>query len=357
MIKLADFLRDKREQLSIKIKDIVQRSSIDQALISKYEGGKRIPSKDHLSLLASAYEVDIQKLKEYWLAEKVHELMVDDVWEESSFVVMESRVEYLLSSSVLNEYEFSEAVGLKLKKVDTLHKAWNKVRPLSNLKIEKLRSYYKIKYTYESNKIEGNTLTLSETKLVVEDGLTIGGKSLNEHLEAINHAEAIEYIYELINDKVEFDEKLLLTIHGLILRGIDRENAGRYRKVPVRITGSEHIPPQPYLLGKMMEEYFDYYSKMRKRLHPVLLAAEMHERLVSIHPFIDGNGRTSRLIMNFILLKHGYTIANLKGASENRLAYYNALEKVQLDNEVEHFYNLILDHVIASMEEHLELAG
>jgi Fic family protein len=106
-----------------------------------------------------------------------------------------------------------------------------------------------------------------------------------------------------------------------------------------------------------MEDYFIYYEQNRTRLHPVLLAAEMHERLVTIHPFIDGNGRTSRLVMNFILLQNGYTIANLKGNLENRLAYYAALQKVQLNHDSTDFYTLIIDHALASLKEHLMLAG
>jgi len=121
------------------------------------------------------------------------------------------------------------------------------------------------------------------------------------------------------------------------------------------ISGSEHVPPQPFLLEKLMEEYFTHYERQKRILHPVLLAAEMHERLVSIHPFIDGNGRTSRLLMNFILLKNGYTIANLKGDYESRMAYYNALENVQVNNNPESFYNLILDKVEESLKEHLAM--
>jgi Fic family protein len=141
----------------------------------------------------------------------------------------------------------------------------------------------------------------------------------------------------------------------LILKGIDKDNAGRFRSVPVRISGSEHLPPQPFLLDKMMEEYFVHYNAQKKILHPVILAAEMHERLVSIHPFIDGNGRTSRLVMNLILLRNGLSIANLKGDVDSRLTYYRALEAVQVDNNPEPFYHLVADAVRDSLERHLEL--
>ena len=162
-------------------------------------------------------------------------------------------------------------------------------------------------------------------------------------------------IFLPVPTKEDFNKRTLLEIHRLILKSIDNENAGRYRTVPVRISGSRHEPPQPYLLDKMMEDYFIHYEHQKKRLHPVLLAAEMHERLVSIHPFIDGNGRTSRLVMNFILLKHGYTVTSLKGDLNSRMAYYKALEEVQVNNDATVFYDLIIQEVIGSLNAHLKM--
>jgi Fic family protein len=194
-----------------------------------------------------------------------------------------------------------------------------------------------LEYTFESNRIEGNTLTLQETDLVINEGLTIAGKSMREHLEAINHNEAIDYVKDLVLRKVKINEREVLMIHNLILRGIMPENAGKYRSVQVMIKGSAHMPPQPFLVMKKMEEYFEWYSTNKNLLHPVVLAAEMHERLVTIHPFIDGNGRTSRLIMNLILLSNGFVIANIKGDYATRMDYYAALEKVQTQNDKESF--------------------
>lgn len=228
-----------------------------------------------------------------------------------------------------------------LQELDVLKAELSKFRLQDNVKIQEALA---IEYTYESNRIEGNTLTLQETQLVIEKGLTIGGKALKEHLEAINHKEAIDFIGELVNKESVLDERTLKQIHSIILKSIDRENAGVYRKVPVLISGSTHTPPQPYLLQKLMEDYFQFYEENRKSMHPVVLAAEMHERLVTIHPFIDGNGRTSRLVMNLILLQHGYPIANIRGDSESRLKYYSALEKSREDNKAA-FIELVADAV------------
>ncbi|MBS1573544.1 MAG: Fic family protein, partial [Bacteroidetes bacterium] len=220
----------------------------------------------------------------------------------------------------------------------------------------KVTQAFEIEYTYESNKIEGNTLTLQETALVIEKGLTIGGKSLNEHLEAINHSQAIDYIKELAKRNT-VTERDLQQIHQLILQSIDNTNAGKYRNVQVLISGAKHIPPQPYLVPKEMENLFIWYNENKDQLHPIELSAEMHERLVTIHPFIDGNGRTSRLLMNLILLQNGFPIAILKGDTDSRLRYYKALETAQTENNKQPFIDLIKENVKETMERILKVIG
>lgn len=243
-------------------------------------------------------------------------------------------------------------INNRLKRVDNLkalldpHRNWQNPEIIEALRVE---------YTYDSNRIKGNTLTLRETDLVIHKGLTIGGKPLVEHLEAINHYQAIQFIQELINRQEPFNKTNLLTIHSLILQGIDRENAGRYRQVPVMISGSQHTPPQPWQIDKLMEDYFLFYQQQQDNLHPVILAAECHERLATIHLFIDGNGRASRLIMNLILLQAGFPIANISGETDKRLAYYNVLEKCNLHQDKRDFHQLILNYVIEALERLLKL--
>ncbi|MCF7970985.1 MAG: Fic family protein [Methylococcaceae bacterium] len=212
-----------------------------------------------------------------------------------------------------------------------------------------------VEYTYDSNRIEGNTLTLRETDLVIHKGLTIAGKALNEHLEAINHYQAIHFIRDLIKANEPFNKHSLLSIHSLILHGIDRDNAGRYRQVPVMISGSQHTPPQPWQIEKLMEDYFLFYQQQKTQLHPIIFAAELHEQLATIHPFIDGNGRTARLIMNLTLLQSGFPITNINGDSESRLSYYSALEKCNIEQDKTDFYKLITEYTIASLERLLQL--
>lgn len=239
-----------------------------------------------------------------------------------------------------------------LKEIEILKSEYQKFRVLDNAKIQEALA---IEYTYESNRIEGNTLTLQETQLVIEKGLTISGKPLKEHLEAINHKEAIDFISDLVKENEPLNERNLLQIHSIILKSIDKENAGVYRKVPVLISGSTHTPPQPYLIQKLMEDYFLFYEENKSSLHPVVLSSEMHERLVTIHPFIDGNGRTSRLVMNLILLQNGFPIANIKGDTESRMKYYNALEQTRTNNK-EAFILLVAEIEKQSLERLIRLA-
>ena len=215
-----------------------------------------------------------------------------------------------------------------------------------------------IEYTYESNRIEGNTLTLSETALVVNEGITISGKSMREHLEAVNHAEAVDYIRELAQKEVEISERVIKDIHALILHGINRENAGRYRSVPVMMAGSTDTPPQPYLIEKQMEDFLIRFQEMEvKGTHPILIATYLHDELARIHPFIDGNGRTSRLLMNLYLLQHGFIIVNLKGSNEARRMYYNALETSHTQKRPESFQKLVAESEKASLKRYLSILG
>jgi Fic family protein len=242
-----------------------------------------------------------------------------------------------------------------LNQVDDLKKCLDSFRPLNLAQVKNLQGAWDIEYTYESNRIEGNTLTLQETSLVISEGITIGGKRLNEHLEAINHKEAIDYIRALATGQTALDEYTLNVIHALVLRGIDQDNAGKYRSVPVTISGAKHVPPQPFLVKKLMEDLFIFYNEKKSMLHPVQLAAEMHERFVTIHPYIDGNGRTSRLVMNLILLQHGYPIANI--SADQRIDYYNALEKAQVEHDAADFHRLIAKTEKTSLVKYLEMVS
>ncbi len=349
------WLRSSRERLGLSLSEAAGRTGMDKTLLSRIEHGKRLPTEEQARHLAQLYRLPAEEVLMLRLAEKIVQLTGYGPQALKVLSVAESRIEYLIRAREGRPDSLPQDLRELLDELNSLHEQWLAKRPLDSLVLHKMREYFKIAYTHDSNRIEGNTLTLQETQLVVNEGLTIAGKSLREHLEAVNHAEAVDMLYELVAQNIRLDKRLLLQLHRIILKSIAPEHAGRYRNVPVRISGSSHLPPQPYLLDKLMEDYFAWYREAQKEMHPVLLAAEMHERLVSIHPFIDGNGRTARLVMNFILLQYGYPIVILKGDHDSRMAYYKALEAVQKDNEPEHFYRLVAEAAKRSLKEHLSM--
>lgn len=256
-----------------------------------------------------------------------------------------------VARSLLRNFYYICTMTDKLKHIDTLLTELNTYRAKENYRITEA---LEIEYTYDSNRIEGNTLTLNETELVVNKGITIAGKGMREHLEAINHKEAIDFVKDIVQQKQPLTEGVLKDIHAIVLHSIDKENAGRYRSVPVIISGSRHVPPQPYLLQPQMEELFRWYEQNKDIMHPVILAANMHEKFVSIHPFIDGNGRTARLVMNLLLLRHGYPIANIKGDNNTRLHYYQTLEQASSGDNTA-FVEFVEDVVAESLEHYLSI--
>jgi len=227
------------------------------------------------------------------------------------------------------------------------------LQPLPLDLIKNLGEWYKVELTYTSNAIEGNTLSRRETALVVDKGLTIQGKSLVEHLEAVNHAEAVDYITELSTHTkpVDITQDTILDIHRRILGKIDDAHAGRYRNVPVRVTGSETIFPNHLRVEELMAEFIQELHKRAETEHPCLVAAFAHYRLVGIHPFVDGNGRTARLLMNLILEQCGYPPAIIR--KEDRLKYIDALEEGRKSGTHDDFDRIVYAAVDRSLDIYL----
>jgi Fic family protein len=345
-------IREARIKKGLTLRNVSSLLDIDVAILSKMERGERNLTKEILMKLARIYKFNTNELLISFFSDRI----VNELYKEGNAnEVLKVAEEKLKNIYLPREVTISTDLTKILNEIDAIKKNVNKLRPFDKTQIKKLEEYYEINYTFDSNKIEGNTLTLQETALVVEKGMTIGGKSLREHLEAINHYEAIGYIKEIIGKKEFFNEWILKNIHLLILRGIDDKNAGKYREIEVRISGSKHIPPEFFKLPEMMKKYFDYYELNIKKLHPVILAADMHQRLVDIHPFVDGNGRTARLVMNLILLQNSYSIANIKGDLNNRIEYYKALEISQTENNISHFRLLVANEVKKSLKDYLDV--
>lgn len=233
-----------------------------------------------------------------------------------------------------------KAIDIKKKKLED-----NRTLPKHTLK--SLQETILLEWIYNSNAIEGNTLTISETKVVLE-GITIGGKSIREHLEVINHRDANVYLEELVKNKEPISEWVVKNLHRLILKTIDDENAGVYRQENVLISGASHRPPQHFLIKEQMEQLIDNYNNQWQNLHPIHRAALLHGEFVKIHPFVDGNGRTARLIMNLELMRCGYPPAIIK--AEIRSSYYDALDLAHITGDYSTFIELVADCVETSLD-------
>ncbi len=211
------------------------------------------------------------------------------------------------------------------KRIDDKLSLLNSFRPLPASAVKKLKEQFEIEMTYNSNAIEGNSLTLKETYLVINEGLTIKGKPLKDHLEAKSHKEALDYLYELIerDKKNTVSEKFIRSLNQIVMRDIDREWAGKYRNSAVIIGGADHRPPEALEIPKLMRNLIDWVGDNKKETHPVELASILHHKLVYIHPFFDGNGRTSRLAMNIILMQSGFPLVIV--LKSDRKKYYQTL--------------------------------
>lgn len=244
-------------------------------------------------------------------------------------------------------------MNVLLSKITAQQKLLNTYRPFATESIKNWAEWFKIELTYTSNAIEGNTLTRQETAMVVEKGITVAGKTLNEHLEAVNHAQAFEFMKTLVDKKrPNFTEHDLLNLHQIILSKIDDTHAGRYRNVPIRIAGSTVVLPNPLKVPTLMSEFMKWLHAPHAKNHPAQIAAEAHFKLISIHPFTDGNGRTARLLMNLLLMQEGLPPALIK--KEDRLKYINAIEKGQLSGDKNDYYRVIYEGILHSFTIYLK---
>lgn len=227
----------------------------------------------------------------------------------------------------------------------------NKKRPLTKGEVERLQEEFLIDYTYNSNAIEGNTLNLKETEAILKDNVTIGGKPLKDHLEAIGHKQAFEYVLKLLEDKTQFSERIIKQIHSLVLAD-KPEDKGIYRRIPVRILGSSHTPPQPFQVPIKMEQLTSEYKEMQN-IHTIERVALFHLKFESIHPFIDGNGRCGRLLMNFDLIQNGYPNINVKFT--DRTKYYDCFNEYHINKTSSPMVNLIAGYVNEMLDKYLSI--
>ena len=234
-------------------------------------------------------------------------------------------------------------------RVDANKQKIDMYRPMREPLLSELRAYYRIGLTWSSNALEGNSLTESETKVVLEDGLTVAGKPLRDHYEAVGHAQAYDTMWTLLDPRVALTEADILSLHRLFYSRINEAQAGVYRDTRVFITGSRFVPPAPDKVPSLMAEFVSWLNIAT--LHPVEWAAQAHLRFVFIHPFIDGNGRVARLLMNLCLLRHGYTLVIVPPIL--RSEYIRLLEKAHTDEKP--FVDFIAERVLETQKDILRM--
>lgn len=232
------------------------------------------------------------------------------------------------------------------EKIDRYKVAIDTLRPFEGDMLKEIRDYYRIGLTWSSNAIEGNTLTESETKVLLEDGLTAGGKPLKDTFEAIGHAKAYDFMFTLLGSR-QITEADMLAMHRMFYMEIDDIHAGRYRTGPVIITGSKYPVCEVEQIPDEIKALFQWVASERNRFHPVEFAAQLHKRFVFIHPFVDGNGRISRLLMNAALIQDGYMLAVIPPVLRHE--YISLLERAHRDDQP--FMEFIAERVLESEKE------
>jgi Fic family protein len=240
-----------------------------------------------------------------------------------------------------------------LSAVDYANAELKRMRPLSATTLESLRRALRVEMVCESNAIEGSTLTLSETKVVLEDGLTVSGKSLREHMEAVDHAEAFDMVYRMASGNEPIDEYSIKALHSAVMRRSDPAQAGQYRRENVFITGAGFTPPDSSEIPLEMVKLFEWYQGESELLHPVSRAAQLHARFVGIHPFRDGNGRTARLLMNLQLLRDQYPWAILR--SNKRLEYIKGLDEACSRGCFDPFVKVVANAILETVQQYRNL--
>lgn len=258
---------------------------------------------------------------------------------------------FLWKTCVENMYRDEGCVIVNFVIFDEMLRELNSYRPLTEGELIRLREEFLIDFTYNSNAIEGNTLTLQETALILKEGITIDKKPLKDHLEAVGHKEAWLYVEELVKNKVQISEKVIKEIHSLVLMD-RREDKGVYRRVPVRIMGAAHTPPQPYLVPSLMEQLVNKYQEMTS-LHIVERISKFHLEFEAIHPFVDGNGRTGRLLLNLELMKEGYPPINIKFRDRRR--YYEAFKSYSNGNDSTKMVLLVGEYLLEELRRYTEI--
>ena len=344
---MKTLLKNGREKKQLKTRELAQLLGIDQALVSKFENGSRKPTKEQVTKLAAILDIDYETIMITWLKEKIIYEVGDETLALPALIEAQEEIKKRRNSS-LNT--ISKAVQHLLDEADILKSKLDKFRQFESYKVQQTLD---LEFIFESNRLEGNTLTFQETDLIINQGLTIPGKTMKEHLEVINHMEAITYLRGLVQKNIVFTEKELLNLHLYLARGTQLEDVGKFRKTEIKSEATHNLPSHPEKIAKEMDHFFIWYDSSKNTVHPIILAAKAHLILQKLQPFSTCNGKIARLLQNFILLQHGYVIANNKESFEIKTTYENALLSAQSGDDKELFLQFIAQTEKHSLERYI----
>lgn len=336
----------------LKLKDVSVSLKLDVAIVSKLERGDRKATKKQVLALIDFYKLNKKQILILWLSERILDEIDNQEFALDALYAAEKGLKQLVASE--KDVVLNAEVKALLEKIDKLKKKWKLLVDSDQFDLSEIKEYSFLNNTFESNKIEGNTLNFKETEAVINEGVTIAGKSMHEHLEAVNHFDALEFVEEFVKKGEDLNESILKEIHQLLLKGIDRKNAGKYRQEAANLTGSKYVAPSAVLIDKKVEETFQFYHENLSKIHPILLALEVHEKIISLQPFKKGTDITARLLMNLILMKNGFPIVSIKGDLKSKKFYYTAIDRIQLKNEPKDLQLLMCNLALASLEDSLD---
>jgi Fic family protein/DNA-binding XRE family transcriptional regulator len=332
---MKDLLKNAREQKGLKTREVAQLLGIDQALISKFESGTRKPTRDQISKLVKLLEIDYETIMTQWLKEKILYEIGDEEFALKALILAEQEIQ---NNKKKTNSSITSSVQALLDQIEILK---SKIQSLNHFELRQISKTLELEFIFKSIYLNGNSLTLEETKSVINDGLTIAGKSMQNHLEAINFQETIAYIKALSQKKTNLNEKDFLAIHNLIFRGIESENSGKYK--------------DGTLVTREMNLLFNWYETHKNNDHPIILASEIYLKILEINPFEQGNLQMANLVLNWILLQNNFIYASIDGDENSREEYFSILEEIQLKKDKSIFINYILRIEKENLNRALEL--
>lgn len=327
-------LKNAREQKGYKTREVAQLLGIDQALISKFESGGRKPTREQVLKLSQLLEIDYETLMIAWLKAKILHEIEDEEFALKALLLVEQEIQNnkkVIESSVLS------TIQIILDEIEILKQ---QIASLNHFDLRRISKILELEFISESNRLIGNSLNFEETKSVINEGLTITGKTMQEHLEAVNLQETIAYIKDLNQKKVSISEKEFLIIHNLYMRGIKPENSGKYKN--------------DLLVIREMNLFFNWFEANKNSLNPIILASESYLKIINLNPFETRNLQIANLLMNWILLQNGYVFATIQ---ESRNNYLSILEECKNKNDKSFFINYILQIEKANLLRAIELVS